>query len=364
MPVYPDLLNGPAFAGTDSGTAMDGDTTRGHGTRHDRRHQPPVRRLGDQLQLHRSGTGEQPGFQTALSGLGVGNVDVLGRQRSPVPEPGTFVLLAAGAVCGGLAWRCRAARRKRLAANLNSSIGVVGCAAQARGENDSSGEGRARENFGPAGFLTKSFNKGYQAFTSNLKEHVMKVARIFGIALALLVTAMVAQSRADVVEYYLMPIVSGSTPYTTSYSADGSDNITANSVSTSAASGTIYFDVYAGLTQTNTSHTDDGIQLCYTSFLTTGTIGNVPTSLSLTRPTASTPPHGATDGHIHGPQPDGNRTSVQPSQQPDGVGLFSARLPGRGLRGPGRGPPRIGRTSCSASSHTATAPPLLRRARP
>ena len=80
----------------------------------------------------------------------------------------------------------------------------------------------------------------------------MKVARIFGIALALLVTAMVCQSRADVVEYYLMPIVSGSTPYTTSFSADGSDNITVNSVTTTATAGTIYFDVYAGLTQNNT----------------------------------------------------------------------------------------------------------------
>ena len=109
----------------------------------------------------------------------------------------------------------------------------------------------------------------------------MKTRTLWSLTGTLAFFAAATSARADVVEYFLVPINSGSTPYSTSYSADGSDNITTNSVTTFATSGTIYFDVYAGLTQTNTSQTDDGIQVCYIEFLTTGTIGSVPTSLSL-----------------------------------------------------------------------------------
>jgi autotransporter-associated beta strand protein len=86
---------------------------------------------------------------------------------------------------------------------------------------------------------------------------------------------------SDVVEFYLQPISQGATNYTTDFQMDGNDNITANNVATSDASGTIYFAVYAGLNQTNATHADDGVQWAELNFTSTGTIGSQPSSLGL-----------------------------------------------------------------------------------
>ena len=63
------------------------------------------------------------------------------------------------------------------------------------------------------------------------------------------------------VELYLQPISYGTTNYTTDFEADSNDAILTNTVTTSDASGTIYFDVYAGLNQGDSTHADDGVQM-------------------------------------------------------------------------------------------------------
>ena len=88
-------------------------------------------------------------------------------------------------------------------------------------------------------------------------------------------------AASDVVEFYLQPISQGTTNYSTDFEMDAGDNITANNVATSAASGTIYFAVYAGLNQTNDTHADDGVQWAELNFTSTGTIGSEPSSLGL-----------------------------------------------------------------------------------
>ena len=88
-------------------------------------------------------------------------------------------------------------------------------------------------------------------------------------------------TAADVVEFYLQPISHGTTNYTTDFEMDCNDNITANNVTTSDGSGTIYFAVYAGLNQTNDTHADDGIQWAELNFTSTGSIGSEPSSLGL-----------------------------------------------------------------------------------
>ncbi len=134
----------------------------------------------------------------------------------------------------------------------------------------------------------------------------MRVGRIFGIALALLVTAIVSQSRADLVEYFLEPIASGSTAYSSTYTATLGDSITQNSVSTSATSGTIYFDVYAGLNQANLTATDDGVNFAYLNFISSGSIGTVPSSISLTQLNGFSVGTGATTGSSTDLNNDGN----------------------------------------------------------
>ena len=88
----------------------------------------------------------------------------------------------------------------------------------------------------------------------------------------------------DVVELYLQPISYGTTNYTTNFEADSNDAILTNTVTTSDASGTIYFDVYAGLNQGDSTHADDGVQSAELNFTSTGTIGDgsSPSSLGLT----------------------------------------------------------------------------------
>ena len=88
----------------------------------------------------------------------------------------------------------------------------------------------------------------------------------------------------DVVELYLQPISYGTTNYTTDFEADSNDAILTNTVTTSDASGTIYFDVYAGLNQGDSTHADDGVQSAELNFTSTGTIGDgsSPSSLGLT----------------------------------------------------------------------------------
>ena len=60
-----------------------------------------------------------------------------------VAEPGTFVLLAGAALCGGLICRRRTKRRRRLVP-AGTSCGVMGRRGQARGGNYHAGEGRPR----------------------------------------------------------------------------------------------------------------------------------------------------------------------------------------------------------------------------
>ncbi len=145
-PTYPGLLiNGTAIAGNDGGTVCNSTTTDGITV-------DMVKDItlvsGDPATSYDfTDLGLDPSLVSKRLFLAsaLGTSTFLVGPIPTVPEPGTFVLLAAAAACGGLAWRRRAARRKRLAANLNASIGVMGRTAQARRENDSSGEGRARK---------------------------------------------------------------------------------------------------------------------------------------------------------------------------------------------------------------------------
>ena len=88
----------------------------------------------------------------------------------------------------------------------------------------------------------------------------------------------------DVVELYLQPISYGTTNYTTNFEADSNDAISTNTVTTSDASGTIYFDVYAGLNQGDSTHADNGVEFAMLNFTSAGTIGDgtSPSSLGLT----------------------------------------------------------------------------------
>ena len=85
----------------------------------------------------------------------------------------------------------------------------------------------------------------------------------------------------DVVELYLQPISYGTTNYTTDFEADSNDAISTNTVTTSDASGTIYFDVYAGLNQGDSTHADDGVEFAMLNFTSAGTIGDGTSPLSL-----------------------------------------------------------------------------------
>ena len=110
----------------------------------------------------------------------------------------------------------------------------------------------------------------------------MKVVKTISVALALLVTAFispVAGSRRGAVR---SPANSeqGST-YTITGSSITGGVITPGTVTDTAATDTIYFDVYACLTQANTTQTDDGVSAASLGFVSTGTIGVKPTSLSL-----------------------------------------------------------------------------------
>ena len=110
-----------------------------------------------------------------------------------------------------------------------------------------------------------------------------------------------------------------------------------NSVATFATAGTIYFDVYAGLTQTNTSHTDDGINLCYASFLSSGTSRSANSTLSMTLTNGFNTATGTGPGTSQDLNRDGNKDlGSTNASSATGWGPL-ARLLGRGLRGPGRG---------------------------
>ena len=130
---------------------------------------------------------------------------------APAPataEPGTLVLLLAGAGCGGLVWQRRRARRRRLARDQSSSGITVGCACASPWWRRLFGRRPRPANIGPvAELLTKSFPKVHNLFKFSFKERVMKVVRILSIALALAVTAMVSQSRADMI--YSLQAING-----------------------------------------------------------------------------------------------------------------------------------------------------------
>ncbi len=90
---------------------------------------------------------------------------------------------------------------------------------------------------------------------------------------ALLATSTVAQA-ASIVEFYLEPVQQGSTSYSSTFTASGADAITTNAVSTTATSGTIYFDVYAGFLGTTTNAAQDGLNETWLGFQSSGTIGS------------------------------------------------------------------------------------------
>ncbi len=116
-----------------------------------------------------------------------------------VPEPSTLILLAAGAVCCALVWQRRRGKRKRLARDQNHPVIMVGRARASPRREPYCGRGPRPENIGPTGLLTNSFQKVRHFFKLSLKERVMKAVRIISIALAVMVTAMVSQSRASLV---------------------------------------------------------------------------------------------------------------------------------------------------------------------
>ena len=132
----------------------------------------------------------------------------------------------------------------------------------------------------------------------------------------------------DVVEFYLQPISYGTTSYTTDFESDANDQISVNSVDTSAQSGTIYLAVYAGLNQADQTHSDDGVQSAELNFTSTGTIGDG-SSLGLTPasgfgsgPVAST---GALDRSQRRRRPG---RGLDEQRQPDRLGDFLPE-PGR-----------------------------------
>ena len=88
---------------------------------------------------------------------------------------------------------------------------------------------------------------------------------------------------ANVVTFYLQPVNLGTTDYTTDFETDASGTITANSVETTASSGTIYLNVYASLSGDDGSQTS-GIQFAELNFRSLGEIGDgsSPSSLGLT----------------------------------------------------------------------------------
>ncbi len=86
----------------------------------------------------------------------------------------------------------------------------------------------------------------------------------------------------DVVEFYLQPVSLGTTNYSSDFEMDSSDNISVNNVTTSDASGTIYFDVYAGLNLSGGA-SSGGVETAELNFTSTGAIGDgsTPSSLGL-----------------------------------------------------------------------------------
>ncbi len=226
-----------------------------------------------------------------------------------VAEPGTFVLLAGAALCGGLICRRRTKRRRRLVP-AGTSCGVMGRARASPWWKLSCRGGPPPGNVGHAEFLTKSFNT-IHSFLSlcnlSFKESVMKVVRIISVALTLLVLAMVSTSRAaEVVQFALQPIESGTTAYTITGGGISNGNVAAASVTTTSTSGTIYFDIWACLDGTNTNCADDGINQCNMGYWTTGTIGTAPTKLSLTSNSAFSGLATATTGTSQDINHDGN----------------------------------------------------------
>ena len=115
-----------------------------------------------------------------------------------IAEPGTLVLLIVGAAWGGLLWQRR--RRKRLAAALDPSGITVGRARASPWWRLFLGRRPCPATLGHVAELTtKSTFKVHNLFKFFSKERVMKVVRLVSFALALLVTAMVSQSRADLI---------------------------------------------------------------------------------------------------------------------------------------------------------------------
>jgi hypothetical protein len=162
-----------------------------------------------------------------------------------VAEPGTFVLLAAGAAWGGVLWRRRRARR-RLATNENRAGITVGRARASPWWRSICGRRPRPANIGHVAELTtKSFFTVENLCNLSFKERVMKVVRIISLALALVVTAMVSQSRADMIidlEAQLVVDSNGLDLNGTDGSYDSNNNYSGPVYSLSSDGKTVSFD--------------------------------------------------------------------------------------------------------------------------
>ncbi len=132
----------------------------------------------------------------------------------------------------------------------------------------------------------------------------MKTRILWSLAGTIVLFAAATAARADVVEYFLQPVASVN--YSSTFTANLNDAITTNAVSTTATSGTIYFNVYAGLNQANSTATDDGVNFAFLNFMSSGTIGTVPTSISLSFSNGFNTGTGATTGTSVDLNNDGN----------------------------------------------------------